>query len=489
MKTVTALVAAFTIACTTPNPQAPAESCEVSCTEDSECPTGQTCGELGMCTAGEACEVGTCTPGEFLGCGDDNTARVCDETGTAVVSEACSFGCNADAQRCNECTPGAKSCENDVLQSCSPEGIIEASETCALGCSDTAATDPHCRHISPAWIPTACDARATAPALELVQTTINTDNDTLCTGGIVQQTAPAGPEICVVRHSTIAISGEVIVTGRRAIAFVADHALEVKFAAWLDVGGSNGANGPGGGFTVSGAAPLTGGGGGAGFHQIGAGGGGIGEFGTGGTMGGATFNPLTKGIFEGGARATSAASNGAGNYRPSGGGGGGALMLVSCEGTVTIDGLIDAGGGGGQGGGDTANVQNGTRIVAAAGGGAGGYIVLQGAQVAVHGEMYANGGGGGGGCATDECIGPSGMDGAVSGLGGTGGRGATSTGGIGGHGANPPTVGGNAMTASPGGGGGSTGRCQVYTPDGVTPSLTPSMVQPAFEPNRNIAVL
>jgi hypothetical protein len=39
---------------------------------------------------------------------------------------------------------------------------------------------------------------------------------------------------------------------------------------------------------------------------------------------------------------------------------------------------------------------------------------------------------------------------------------------------------------TPGGGGGSVGFFQSYTPAGVTPTLTPSHASPAFQPNATI---
>ena len=75
MKIVSAsFIAAFAIACTTTNPAAPKPGTDPDP------------------------DVESCEPGEVLGCGDDNTLRVCDETGT-VVTEACSAGCNAEANR------------------------------------------------------------------------------------------------------------------------------------------------------------------------------------------------------------------------------------------------------------------------------------------------------------------------------------------------------------------------------------------------------
>ena len=41
-------------------------------------------------------------------------------------------------------------------------------------------------------------------------------------------------------------------------------------------------------------------------------------------------------------------------------------------------------------------------------------------------------------------------------------------------------------SGDPGGGGGSTGFFQTYTPTGVSPVLTPIAASPPFETNRNV---
>lgn len=428
----------------------------------------------------------SCEPGEILGCGDDDTLRVCDETGS-VITEACSAGCNAEANRCNECTPDALACQGDnVLERCGSDGLVASTETCSLQCADDPSSGAHCTHIVPAFMPEVCDTPAVLPELDIsIRMTIDTDDDMQCTGGVIAQTS--GPEICVVRYGTIRIDTTVKVTGRRAIAFVADHSLDV--VGVLDVSADTKISGPGGGFVISGAAPGRGGGGGAGFRTHGARGGGD-EFGNNAGAGGTMVNPLTLPAFGGGTRAGSSTSPTA-SYNPAGGGAGGGLLLVSCFGKVSVPGLIDAGGGGGGGGGDTITSYTGTALVGGAGGGAGGYVVLQGAEVSVDGgHFYANGGGGGSGCTLDNCVGNHGEDGGWN----TGSRGGAvppnsggGAGGMGAIGSNAPTFGANSTTSSPGGGGGSTGRFQIFTPAGVAPVLTPTLAQPAFESSLEVA--
>ena len=82
------------------------------------------------------------------------------------------------------------------------------------------------------------------------------------------------------------------------------------------------------------------------------------------------------------------------------GGAGGALALIACRRAVVVSGLIDAGGGGGDSGSDSLDTAT---AGPGGGGGSGGYIVLQGMQVTVFGELYANGGGGGAGAFSVRC--------------------------------------------------------------------------------------
>lgn len=424
----------------------------------------------------------TCEPGAFLGCEGD-AARTCGATGTTIISQNCgASGCNDTAQRCNECVPNAATCAGDDVQTCNADGLVASTETCKLGCS-TDGGAAHCTHIVPQFLPTVCDAPATLPELVIPTgqaNTIDTNNAANCTGGVITQLD--GPEVCVVRYGTISIQGPLLVTGQRAIAFVADGALGVSNI--IDVSATRRLSGPGGRRIVSGAAASTGGGaggGGAGGKQTGGDGGASGEFNSGVGSGGVIVDPLITQLFEGGARAPSVNSIG-GNYRPTGGGGGGALMLVSCTAEVQMAGTIEAGGGGGDGGGD-GSTSSTLPLFGGAGGGAGGYVVMQGATVRVTGKLFANGGGGGGGCSTSNCIGVAGEDGAQIKARGGAGQGTGAAGGAGGFGATAPVIG--TAGTPPGGGGGSVGRFQIFTPAGSTPFNT-ATAQPAFEPNRTI---
>ncbi len=449
------------------------DNCRVACTADTECPNGQTCGDVGRCTSGELCTEGTCEASAFLGCADDETARFCNADGAGAASDPCGgFGCDAEAARCNDCRPDQTACAGDDVTVCTGEGLIASAETCALSCDDDEA---RCHHIVPLWIPTVCDTPVADPMEQTVSGVIDTGLDQICTEVIAQVD---GPEICVFRGSTITLAG-VTVIGRRAIAFVADGTLRVE--GTLDLAATLSRSGPGGGFAQSAGGSKLGGGGGAGGRQLGGAGGGLN--GSGGTAG-LIDDPLSTPVFRGGERGNGTSNGNAaiGEYSAQGGGGGGGALLISCTSTVTVSGKIDAGGGGGLGGGRVVQDQQ-SPFVGGAGGGAGGYVVLQGAQVEVTGKLFANGGGGGGG--TSGANGNPGKDGAVDGIGGQGGvqTGTAAAGGAGGQGLVVPDSGVTAtQNGQSGGGGGSTGRFQVYVPNGVTPLLTPLVAEPPLEP-------
>lgn len=438
-----------------------APSCTVACSVDTDCPDGQACGDLGLCTAGETCP---CTADEFLAC-DGDTAMYCNATGDGVTREECAAGCNADAARCNECVPNSATCTGGQtgVETCGPDGlpseVTECSQYCVPG---TTVSEAHCAYLEPMYLPDICDAPAQAAALELANNIeLDTSADATCNGGIVAQTN--GPEICVIRHSTITISANILIRGARAAAFVSDGPLQMQ--GTIDASATGRASGPGGGYLIAGARVGQAlGGGGAGFATPGAAGGGA--ISGGGGSGGAAIDPMVTRVFTGGARPNR--PTGLQPYHPWPGGGGGALMLVSCRDAVAVSGVIDAGGGGGEAGRDTNTKPGAVTFVGGAGGGAGGYIVLQGFEVRVAsttGGLFANGGAGGGGCSLDGCQGVAGANagrtanaavgGRPSNEGGTGGNGGTSS---------PPTF-GLASYYSPGGGGGAAGRIHVFTPD------------------------
>jgi hypothetical protein len=438
-------------------------------------------------------DANPCTPGAFVGCSDPTTAVTCNSSGEGTTTTACAAGCNAGAGRCNECAPNAPVCFGDgkTLAMCDATGLPQLITTCSLSCVDATATAPaRCAHIVPPYLPNVCDALATSSSVSLTGGTIDPGLDASCTAIVSQAN---GPDICVVRADTISIANTVIVAGasgvepNRAIAFVADHDLVIS--GTIDLSAHGFASGPGGGAVPSGVPGAgTSGGGGAGAFT--AGGAGANDVnGDGGLGGAATLSPLA--VLMGGARAASCSGACTDTHFVFGGGGGGALALVSCQGRVTLSGTVISSGGGGQGA--RTNVQ-GTQILAPQGGGAGGNVVIAGVGVIVTGSLFANGGGGGGGCnnqASGACPGGDGGDGLASLNAASGGTAGTfARGGVGGVGTMPPGVGlaGENLSAGPGGGGGgAAGHFQVYAPQGTTPTITPVLASPPFDPLLTIA--
>lgn len=466
--------------------------CKVTCSADSDCPKGQTCGAVGRCTSGEKC---TCTPGEFQDCLGSAT-RVCNATGDGFDAQDCgASGCNAGSGRCNACVAGTLGCSADstTLDQCGSDGLVSQSDACAAGCTAGAtSSDPdRCKHIQPVWLPGACDALATAQQASLGSATLDTTQDASCTGGIIQS---GSTNICVVRATNIDI-GDLKVTGTRAIAFVADDELTVSGA--LDVSADGTTSGPGvGALGVGGTSSASyKGAGGAGFAEQGGAGGGD-ETGTqAGLPGGSITDRPTTMPFAGGAPGGTSSCGGTTLCRAlgldfGGGGGGGGALLVSCYGTVSVTGVVDAGGGGGAAGGDhfpgSGNAQGG-----GAGGGAGGFVVFEGVHVSITGKLYANGGGGGGACGSDDCRGNPGMDGQRSTTSAPGGDspGNTCAGGIGGSQLQPPGTGEktfSSASAGAGGGGGSVGRFEIYTPAGIAATITPAEASPNPDPDATV---
>ncbi len=435
-------------------------------------------------------EPGACIANEFVAC-EGSTLQTCNAAGDATTTQDCSAaGCNAGAKRCNQCTPNSDSCGTRMneIDHCGSDGLPASPETCQLGC--VATPSPHCAYLEPRYLPDVCDTAATMPSFTVDDiANFDTSLDNNCNGGVVNQ--DGGPAICVVRYSSIDITttGNLTVSGVRALALVADSAITI--AGVLDVGGKGSANGPGGGTVRSGAeAGSSAGGGGAGFATMGAAGGSTTADGGGGLGGGQATDPSLVTVLIGGTGPNRGLPS---TLPPLPGGGGGAATLIACRGVVSVTGTIDAGGGGGSGGGGGLTAQS---KFSGTGGGSGGNVALQGLSIVVTGNVFANGGGGGAGefRPTQGTVqaGFAGSDGTRSATesapGGTP-PGTAGAGGIGGRQGAGPGVGlhpSDATTGLPGGGGGSVGFFETYTPSGVTPQLTPSAASPTFSPNKQI---
>lgn len=438
MRFVALVMVAALYGCTKDNPA----SCADGHCADPTLPFCDVDGALGG--SPNTCIAVSCTAGQFAAC-RGNQEIVCNAAGDNYDLVDCPYGCSAAAGGCNACN--TSDCE---------------------------------KHIIPKYLPTVCDALSPSAALMVsANTTLDTSNELACTSVVPQ---PNAPDICVMHYGMITIERNqtYTVTGSRVLALVADRELVVDGA--LDVSANLAVNGPGGGFITSGTAQNMAGGG-AGYRH--AGGSGATSTADGGAANGgaAATNPSTLATLYGGTHPL----QGAGTESPGGAGGG--VTLISCRSTLSVPGLIDAGGGGGsQGYLSTMPSQ----YFYPAGGGSGGSIVLQGMQVTVTGEVYANGGGGGGGgglVAMGQSSGPGG-DGARSVSPAPGGAPSTGNGpgGFGGT-SSPPEDGRKPTTTGGygGGGGGSAGFVLVYVPQTIMPTLTPLAVSPDFEPKGVIA--
>jgi len=426
----------------------------------------------------KACSAGSCLDPVFPYC--DAEGVISGEPGTCISVS---------------CVPGTiETCVGSNALTCNEQGNGYTHVPCELGC--VASGTPHCAYIEPRYLPDVCDTVAPAESL-LVSNSASLDPnlDANCNGGLVPQIS--APSICVVRYGSISVAdgGILKITGKeemglgRPIALVTDGDLTIE--GTLDVSADGVLNGPGGGVTMSGGMGFVTNmtthvaGGGAGGKTGGGAGGSASADGGGSNGGAAMADPSLLAALVGGASAnrTSTMAVGVGS-----GGGGGGATLISCHGTVTVTGTIDAGGGGGSGGFLFPFPSAG---LPGYGGGAGGYVSIQAAHIGVTGKVFANGGGGGAGMRANQAAGFNGEDGSLSstvaalggsaqngeGHGGAGGVGVTVPGG----GAKPTT-----SPATAGGGGASVGFLQTYTPMGVDPTLTPSAVSPAFQPNGTI---
>ena len=105
------------------------------------------CDESGLFTFQERCEtaelcnadVGACTqmlclPGEVSCSADRSTLNTCNADGSALdrMQSCGESGCDQQNLRCNQCRPGARSCEGDTLATCSNDGQTLRMMRCEL---------------------------------------------------------------------------------------------------------------------------------------------------------------------------------------------------------------------------------------------------------------------------------------------------------------------------------------------------------------------
>ncbi len=346
-------------------------------------------------------------------------------------------------ERCG-CSPGATSCQGSALAVCAQDGRSNVETTCALGC---AATNDRCNSFEPTnGLATVFLAASNQPSVIFPdKIRINTDTGMVLdsTNVTVQVdslliTQSNGPDIRVFYAGAFDIS-DAVVTGTKAVAFVAPGAIELH--GLVDASANGSTSGPGA-YETGACVGTTGDGA--------SGGGGN------GTAGGAG-DKATR--IDGGAPQVGFEPFGGGCRGGSGGGaGGGAIQIDSLQRIEltagTKKGIIHVGGGGG--------------ASASLGGGSGGTIILEAPTINLFGGIAANGGGGGatsggGADATADSVQAPGGSGQVLSYGGYGGTIGMTAG----------DASGNGVGAS---GGGAVGRALVRTADGTYSSTSNTLL-------------
>lgn len=461
----------------------PAATCGDGVCDDPAFPFCDVSGAIGGVPS--SCIAQNCDASAFIACDEDRLVT-CSADGDDFVFTDCDHGCNADTGACNVCNPNEVVFSDNKIVSCDANGNSMPDVVCPHTCIDDD-KGPHCDVLQPRYLDGVCDTAATED-FDVTQTaSLDVDLDMNCNGGVIPQTG--APSICVLRYKTVSIASGSTLTffssrnlasinnhDGRSVALVADDLLDVS--GTIDISASGGFDAPGGGQAKSGGLGSTGiGAGGAGFNTFGGPGGSSSTDGGANNGGAATGDPAVLSAFIGGPR-------GGG----SGGGGGGAITVVACRGTIAVSGAITAGGGGGP-----AFQVLGTPL-SGGGGGAGGYVVLQGLDIVITGGIFSNGGGGGAGAVANVQLSTlqNGRDGLASATtaadGGVAqtGAGGGGTGGI--HGTNIPGKGKHSTSTDgqPGGGGGSVGFLQTYTPSDIQPTLTDATTSPSFQSNANV---
>jgi len=293
---------------------------------------------------------------------------------------------------------------------------------------------------------------------------IDTGTSTNCDRIIPQSNN--NPELCLKLAGTVLIDSYVRYTGGRPMVILAVSTINITSSGTLDVAaGGAGAQtgtcnnaGTGGNDFGNGSSAGAGGGGGGGFGT-GGGGGGAGRGAGGGGGAGSTALTAIRGGCKGGNGGNSNDGTGA-----AAGPGGGAVYLIAGT-SITVAGIVKAGGGKGKGSPSTK--------AGGGGGGSGGLIAFDTPTVTVSGSVFANGAGGGEGANTYQ-LGHDGQEPSIWNISAPGGTG-TLGGGDGGGGSVNASGGGSGGPGNNGGGGGGggAGRIKVYPPRAVAGKISP----------------
>jgi hypothetical protein len=277
---------------------------------------------------------------------------------------------------------------------------------------------------------------------------INTDTSSLC------QSTVGNSTWCVIAGSEVTIPDTISVTGSKPLVVVAVDKIDVT-------GSLSAASTRAGGEVIGASADYsacdkgtpptaTSAAGGAGGSFGGNGGdGGDGVANSGHGAHGASQTPS---MLRGGCSGQVGAAV-AGGTGGAAGHGGGVVALVA-NGSITVEGVINASGEA-AGGGVHPSAGGG-------GGGAGGLIVLDAPTVSATGSIFTNGGGGGEASGVTGNDGANGNDPSVTGAGPTAGAASGGQGGAGGVGTTAAQSGGSVAAHAGGGGGGSVGVIKLY---------------------------
>lgn len=441
-----------------------------------DCNFGRRCTSIGVCEVPGtelACNDGLDDDNDTaIDCDDDDcNGRNCADTNTCTYGETCQQKLCKPAltNTCmapNECQQGAGTCLPDAGCGYPPKG--------AVGCDGGTCSNGECIITFP-WAPSnglapSLPGTAIVPKVTLGCGVSTFDSDTLMFGNWCSQPRPIPriinrlglQNLVVLPMLGLDLQDELRLTGSKPVilAVFGDAIISGELNASA-IGRGHGPGAPSDNCLAQGAPGSafifsSGGGGGAGFAQVGTRGGSIALFPFTGGLGGGLYLVQPNVVLRGGCAGGDGAASMNGLQAALGGGAGGAVQL-SVSGRLTIDGKLSVNGGGGAGG-VTFNAGGG-------GGGSAGGLVLEASLLELKGntKLTAHGGGGGGG-ARDGDDGSSGEDGhdndASVAQGGAKGGGAAGKGGNGGA-ATAPSAAEDGTTSAAGGGGAGTGRIHL----------------------------
>jgi len=391
-----------------------------------------------------AMSIAACSPfgGGAFACSDNSqcgATGVCSAGFCAFADPSCSSGeryGGASGPMSNQCVGGS----TPTMDSGAPDSEVP------LGVDAKQFLDapgPFCYGVGLAM---ACFAAAPTGTVALTSA-IDTDASPMCS-----TTVMGNPPWCVIAGAEINVSGTVVATGGKPLVLVAVDKIDVS-------GTLSAASTRTGGEVIGASADFATCDHGTAPKNNDSGGGAGGSFGGAGGNGGDGPTANTHGV-AGGTQVPAALRGGCPGQDGDGTGGkaghgGGALALIA-DGSITVEGAINASGEAGAGG-ASGNPNGG------GGGGAGGLITLDSPTVTASGQVFTNGGGGAeGGSKNPNDQGADGNDPTVLGAAASDNHANAGNGGAGGFGTTPAGNGAALAGNAGGGGGGGVGVIKVY---------------------------